>query len=125
MSISNHSATSSRKTLGAKGRKDSRYLTLRLSSFCMVGERGSARMLLPPSARGPNSIRPLCQPTALPSANAWAACSIASSSVWVVNTAPQSARRRATSSWLYCGPKYEPFMPSSAVAGLRGWFSMM
>ena len=38
-SSSNQSATSSRSTDGANGRNDSRYLTLRLSIFCIVGER--------------------------------------------------------------------------------------
>ena len=48
----------------------SRYLTLRLSVFCIVGERGSPRIERLPSARGPNSMRPWNQPTALPSASA-------------------------------------------------------
>ena len=37
------SATSSRSTAGANGRNDSRNLTLRLSIFCIVGDRGVAQ----------------------------------------------------------------------------------
>jgi hypothetical protein len=59
-------ATSSARTEGAKGLKLSRYLTLRFKSFCIVGERGSPRIERPPRARGPNSMRPCIQPTALP-----------------------------------------------------------
>ena len=47
-----------RSTDGANGRNDSRYLTLRFRSFCMVGERGSPRIDRAPRARGPNSMRP-------------------------------------------------------------------
>src|SRR5215213_5599597 len=55
---SNHSATSSRSTAGANGRKLSRYLTFRLRIFCMSGDRGSPRIERAPRERGPNSIRP-------------------------------------------------------------------
>ena len=51
------------------GGTTSRYLILRLSVFCMSGERGSPRIERLPSARGPNSMRPWNQPTALPSAS--------------------------------------------------------
>ena len=51
---------------GREGPEASRYFTLRLSVFCMVGERGSPRIERAPSARGPNSMRPWNQPTALP-----------------------------------------------------------
>ena len=50
----------------------------------MVGERGSPRIERVPSARGPNSMRPCIQPTALPSASACAGGS-------------RSGRRRAAS----------------------------
>ena len=70
-SSSNQSATSSRSTDGANGRKDSRYLTLRLSSrlhrAASADRRGSSGA---PSARGPNSMRPWNQPSACPSASA-------------------------------------------------------
>ena len=48
--------------LGANGRKHSRYLIFRFITDCIFGERASPRMLRPPSARGPNSIRPWNQP---------------------------------------------------------------
>ena len=40
-SRSKYLAASSASTEGAKGRNDSRYFTLRLSVFCIVGERAS------------------------------------------------------------------------------------
>ena len=72
MSSSNQSATSSRSTAGANGRKLSRYLTLRLRFFCIAGERGSPRIERAPSERGPNSMRPWNQPTACCPASACA-----------------------------------------------------
>ena len=53
-----------------RGGTTSRYLTRRLSVFCISGERGSPRIERAPSARGPNSMRPWNQPTALPPASA-------------------------------------------------------
>ena len=46
------------RTAGAKGRKLSRFLTLRFNCFCTTGERASARIERAPRALGPNSIRP-------------------------------------------------------------------
>ena len=37
---------------------DSRNLIFRFIADCIFGERGVAEMLRPPSARGPNSMRP-------------------------------------------------------------------
>ena|SRR5215467_11920942 len=54
--MSNHSETCSRRTDGANGRKLSRYLTFRLSFFCICGSRGSARIERLPSARERSSI---------------------------------------------------------------------
>ena len=88
MSSSNQEPTSSRSTDGAKGLKLSRYLTLRLRVFCMDGERGSPRIERAPSARGPYSMRPCIQPTALPSASACAVASMSSSSPSSANFAP-------------------------------------
>ena len=79
--MSKYSPTSSRSTAGAKGRNDSRYLTLRFSVFCIEGERASPRIERAPSARGPNSMRPCIQPTAFSSASACAVCSIVCSRV--------------------------------------------
>ena len=104
-SSSNHFATSSASTEGAKGRNDSRYLTFRLSVFCIDGERASPRIERPPSARGPNSMRPWNQPSALPSARAPALFSMISSSVHTSNTAPAAFRRRWISSFGNCGPR--------------------
>ena len=104
-SSSNHSATSSRNTDGAKGRNDSRYLTFRFSTDCMLGERASPRIERAPKARGPNSIRPWNQPSALPSASASTLASISSASSNVENRAPAAARRRSTSPCPYAGPR--------------------
>src|SRR5262249_24518290 len=71
--------TCSRKTRRANRPKLSGYLTFRLSFFGMCGSRGSARIERLPSARGPNSIRPWNQPTALPSASACAVRSMSRS----------------------------------------------
>src|SRR5215471_1478954 len=54
--MSNHCETCSRRTDGANGRKLSRYLTFRLSFFCICGSRGSARIERLPSARERSSI---------------------------------------------------------------------
>src|SRR6516162_8464853 len=98
-SSSKQSATSSRKTEGANGRKLSRYLTLRFSIFCMVGERGSPRIERFPSARGRNSMRPCIQPTAFPALNDFAVRSITSWSEKVVNLAPAAASSLSTCCW--------------------------
>ena len=45
-------------TLGANGRKSSRYLIETFSLRCISTSRASARILRCPNARGPNSIRP-------------------------------------------------------------------
>ena len=66
--MSNHSAALSASTEGAKGRKPSRNLIFMFRVSRIFGSRGSARMLRPPSARGPNSMRPWNQPITLPSA---------------------------------------------------------
>src|SRR6266478_5827868 len=67
-SSSNHSATASFRTEGAKGRNDSRRLILALRIVFMSARRGSHTIERFPSARGPHSIRPWNQPTTLPSA---------------------------------------------------------
>ncbi len=67
-SSSNHSATASSSTEGAKGRNDSRRLILALRISFMSARRGSQRIERLPSARGPHSMRPWNQPTTLPSA---------------------------------------------------------
>src|SRR5439155_1560478 len=66
-SRSNHSATCSRSTEGAKGRKLSRNFTLRLSCRCMLGERGSERTAGVPGRRlNPNILdRPVVQDLAV------------------------------------------------------------
>ncbi len=51
------SAACSRRTLGANGRKASRFLTSRFRRSRMSGSRGSASRLRAPSARGPISMR--------------------------------------------------------------------
>ena len=104
-SCSNHSPTSSLRTLGANGRKLSRYFTLRLSCFCITGERGSAIILLPPKALGPNSMRPCIQPTAFSSASADATDSIISVSESFLYIAPQAVSSASTSASLNSGPK--------------------
>ena len=45
-------------TAGAKGRNDSRNLIFKFITDCIFGDRASPMMERPPSARGPNSIRP-------------------------------------------------------------------
>jgi hypothetical protein len=64
---SKNSDASSRSTVGANGRNDSRYLILRLIVVWVSGFRASPRIERAPSARGPNSIRPLKCPTTRPS----------------------------------------------------------
>jgi len=56
-SISNQSATRSRSTEGAKGRKLSRYLTLRFSASACLGSADREYRTIA-DARGPNSIGP-------------------------------------------------------------------
>ena len=60
---SKYSCTSSRVTVGANGRKYSRYLILPLITFFISALVASARIDREPSARGPNSMRPWNQPT--------------------------------------------------------------
>ena len=67
-SSSNHSATCSRSTAGANGRNDSRNLIFRFITDCIFGDRASPMIERPPSARGPNSIRPCSRPTTFSSA---------------------------------------------------------
>src|SRR5439155_253323 len=68
-SSSKYSPTCSRRTDGANGRNDSRNLILRFITDCIAGDRASAMIDRPPSARGPNSIRPCSNPITLPSAS--------------------------------------------------------
>ena len=92
-SISNQSATSSRRTDGAKGRNNARYFPLRLKSDCMVGERASPRIERAPGARGPNSMRPWHQPIARPAARSPALFSTITS--WVNRGEAGSGGRQA------------------------------
>ncbi len=62
----NQSAASSSGSTGANGRNASRNLTVAFRRAFARGERGSQRMLRPPSARGPSSEPPWNQPTILP-----------------------------------------------------------
>ena len=61
-------ATCSRSTAGANGRNDSRNLIFRFITDCIFGDRASPMIERPPSARGPNSIRPWNRPTTFSSA---------------------------------------------------------
>ena len=54
--------TCSRSTAGANGRNDSRNLIFRFITDCIFGERASPMIERPPSARGPNSMRPWTRP---------------------------------------------------------------
>jgi hypothetical protein len=77
--ISNHSARCSRRTDGANGRKLSRYLIevhdrLHLRRAWIAEDAAAA------SARGPNSMRPWCQPTTFSSARSFAASSMSAAS---------------------------------------------
>ncbi|MFO0630639.1 MAG: hypothetical protein U0325_34115 [Polyangiales bacterium] len=54
---SNQSPSWPASTEGPKGRQGSRDF-IAFTRACIAGSRGSARMLRPPSARGPNSIAP-------------------------------------------------------------------
>ena len=54
---------------GANGRNSSRNLILEFTLSFISAFLGSARMLLLPKARGPNSILPWYQPTTFPSYN--------------------------------------------------------
>ncbi len=103
--MSKYLSTSSRSTAGAKGRNDSRYLTLRFSVFCIEGERASPRIERAPSERGPNSMRPCIQPTAFSSASACAVWSMIWSRVSRVSLAPAATRRFSISSSVYSGPR--------------------
>ena len=87
-SSSNHSDTCSLRTPGAKGRKLSRYLTFKLSCFCISECLGSAIILLAPKALGPNSIRPCIHPTAFFFTRADTTLSIKSSFLNFLKTAP-------------------------------------
>ena len=104
-SCSNQSLTYSLRTLGANGRKLSRYFTLRLSCFCMFGERGSAIILLAPRALGPNSILPCIHPIAFSDDNAVATSSISSSSDNFLKTAPHPLSFDSISLSPYSGPR--------------------
>ena len=71
----------------------------------MSGERASAMIERLPSARGPNSIRPWNQPSALPSARSAAVRAISASSSSRVKRAPAAVRRPALSSSSKAGPE--------------------
>ena len=85
---------------------------MRFIIACIVGERGSPRMLRAPSARGPNSIRPWNQPTTLPSASSSATCSQQLGLVVERAVRGASARRgtRAISSSSKRGPRRLPLL---------------
>ena len=79
-------------------------MTLRLSIFCMVGERASPRIERPPSAQAELHAT-WNQPTALPSASASAVPAIIRSSGITSNTAPLARRRRSISPCSKAGPR--------------------
>ena len=112
-SRSNHSATSSRSTDGAKGRNDSRYLTFRFSDRLHLGrariaENGAAAQC----AR--TELHPSLKPAHGLAVHECLARSV-SSSASVVETAkraPAAVSRCSISACGKTGPRYEPCMAS-------------
>ena len=74
-------ATCSRSTAGANGRNDSRNLIFRFITDCIFGDRASPMIERPPSARGPNSMRPCNRPTTFSSASSAATRSASADAV--------------------------------------------
>ena len=89
---------------GQKGRQRSRYLTAALMRSAMPGVPGQPRMLRPPRARGPNSMRPWNHPTGCPWASR-AAVSPGTSWSWRSRRPVRCSAARRQSAEVYAGPR--------------------
>ena len=123
-SSSNQSATSSRSTDGREGTEALAILDLQIErALHRRASARSARIERLPSARGPNSMRPWNQPTALPSASACAVRSM--SSARRRRLVETCAGRRQPLLDLVCRRRRardrRPDMPSSVVRAGARW----